>query len=89
MSRKRARIAIVLLRIAIPLLCMGMMTDSTWLILVSIGFSLAGLAIPTHRCPHCGKRFEVMRSDVGAHWSKPDEGYCRECGKLLKYDDQE
>jgi hypothetical protein len=88
MSRKRARIAIVLLRIVIPLFCFAVLADITWLIFTSFGLLFVALAIPNHLCPYCGQFLGPRYFDFGIHWSKPDEGYCRHCGSLLKYDDQ-
>ena len=88
LSRKRARIAIVLLWIGIPISFLGAFTKNLWLLWLGMAVLVAAVATPNHLCPHCGKFLETGRWENIIHWSKPDEGYCRHCGSLLKYDDQ-
>lgn len=88
MSRKRARIAIVLLWIGIPVLIVGLLLKNLWLCGGGMILLVGAVAAPNHLCPYCGQFLETRRFDFGIHWSKPDEGYCRHCGSLLKYDDQ-
>ena len=88
MSRTRARIALVLLWISIPLLLFGYIFSVLWLAVPGLIFMVGVAVIPNHLCPYCGAFLGKRHFDLGIHWSRPDEGYCRECGSLLKYDDQ-
>lgn len=84
-SRKRTRIAIILLvlfTISAFFICI---TRSSIMFLISMIFFVpaAVLMIRTNRCPYCGEEFR------GLYWDKSNAGYCRKCGQLIEFDDRD
>lgn len=86
LSRKKERLNIVLTGAVIALGLMGQLIDSpVFAVLFCVVLVIwAFCVIDNRRCPYCGKM-----GRYGLRWSAPDAGYCRHCGKLLKYDDAE
>ena len=83
LSRKRTRICIVLTAAFIVVMVSASLLQSRalWWAGILLGLSWGFLLDQTSRCPHCHTFFR------GLFWSRPHAGYCRNCGKLMEYDD--
>lgn len=84
-SRKKARIAILILALVVILILAGVIAKKAVILMIGAIVLLADyvLILSTTRCPNCGEYF------YGLHWSsKKDAGVCKKCGEPLLYDDQ-
>ena len=82
-SRRKNRIALILLFSFTFLLLVGYLLSNRVIMLISLSFFISCIILmfSTNRCPHCGEFFR------GLYWTKPNAGYCRKCGKLIEFDD--
>lgn len=83
LSKRKAKKASLLLGMVLAILVFGLVIASA---VVMIAGLLAAFAVALYtddvcKCPHCGMHFR------GVHIGQMDEGYCRKCGKLMKYDE--
>ena len=88
LSRKRARLAIMVICGGLLLRVLAFVLWGEWLFYVGGRAVVRGMWIPTLRCPHCKKFFMTGTWEIKFHWDRADEGECPKCGKLLLYDDQ-
>ena len=84
LSRSSERITIVLtVAFVLGVVLVWIFSDSSPYFPTLVMFLIWNIRlIASQSCPCCGKW--TQRS---LHWSKPDAGYCRHCGKLMEYDD--
>ena len=82
-SRKKNRIALVLLYSCMVLMIIGYLCSSVPLMLAAwvLFIPFAILCLSINRCPHCGEFFR------GLYWSRPNAGHCVKCGELIEFDD--
>jgi hypothetical protein len=84
-SRKKNRVALILLSIIAFLMIIGCLCSSRAMMLAAmvllIPFSVLYLSM--NRCPHCGEFFR------GLYWSRPNAGHCVKCGEIITFDDSE
>lgn len=88
LSRKRARVAIIVICIGILISCLSFLFWQKWMFYTGVLVLLCGMWIPDVRCPNCKRFFVTGTWEIKFHWDKPTEGNCPKCGKLLLYDDQ-
>ena len=84
-SRTKNRVALVLQLSFVLILLVGRLLSNEIIMLISLAPFIAGviLMLSANRCPCCGEFFR------GLYWSKPNAGYCRKCGELIKFDDDD
>ena len=84
-SRAKNRVATILLFSFACLMFAGFGSSNEILMYASVPPFIACviLMFSTNRCPYCGAFFR------GLYWSKPNAGYCAECGELIEFDDHE
>lgn len=84
-SRKRTRIAILILAVVFVIILIGILAKQSTVLMIGAIALLADyvLLLSTTRCPNCGEYF------FGLYWSKnKDAGICKKCGQHIQFDDQ-
>lgn len=82
-SRKQARISIVLVVVACALVLVGVIVDLKPCMLFEVILMVAALCLLPWRCPHCGRNFKSM-----PQWSTYGSYHCAHCGERTAYDDE-
>ena len=82
-SRKRARISIVLMVAACVLVLLGVILDFKPCMFLGVLLLIAALCLLPWKCPHCGRTFKSM-----PQWSTYGSYHCSHCGKRVAYDDE-
>lgn len=82
-SRKKARVAIVLMVAACALVLLGVIADFKPCMLVGVILLLIALCLLPWKCPNCGKRCKLT-----PQWSEYGSTRCVHCGIRVAYDDE-
>lgn len=83
MSRKRARVSILLFAFCLLCLLLTVITQKVLLVVVSVLVAGAAIAVRPWKCPACGKH-------IGSRpqWTMPGKYHCTYCGNRMVYDDE-
>lgn len=84
-SRAKNRLSLISLIIFLALISIGYLLKNVIMMVSSFPFLFITfiLLFTANRCPFCGELFR------GIYWSKSTAGYCRKCGKLIEFDDND
>lgn len=82
-SRKKARVSIVLMIAACALVLLGVVLDFKPCMLSGVILLVVALCLLPWKCPNCGKRYKSM-----PQWSTYGSYRCPHCGKRVAYDDE-
>ena len=87
LSRKTARVILVLLAIFVAFVAIGAMTQNTVFFVAGMVIGMVGLLIRSSkiRCPHCGELKMIKMMDI-LKWSEEIHFECPTCGGIIEYD---
>ena len=83
LSRRRARISLVLFAVGLLGLLAGMVRDGWFTTGIGVVFCFGGILLRPSGCPGCGRKVSPL-----PQWSEAGKYHCPHCGSRLAYDDE-